>query len=147
MVLGSPFQTGGSGKDNFFINAAIPLLTTGKTLAECMIGHTYNGGGDSETIYGDPTFHYNKIIQPASYLMAILPSGPTIDGANFSGNVSIRVITWNIFSFELYIDENIVLSDSTIIHNYEKGNHTVLAVGYDENGNEKARKSIALNII
>lgn len=57
MVLGFPGQTGDSGHYNF-ITQAMPELSTGKTLAESIIGHLYSWG-DDQIIYGDPTFHYN----------------------------------------------------------------------------------------
>lgn len=53
MVIGAPGQPG-----NSFVSEAIPGLLQGKTLAEAMINHTYSIG-DSQTIIGDPTFHYN----------------------------------------------------------------------------------------
>lgn len=59
MVLGFPDQAAGGPGDpyyNFIVNA-IPDLTSGRTLAESMIGHTFFYSNDS-TVYGDPTFHY-----------------------------------------------------------------------------------------
>jgi len=56
MVLGFLTQSGYSYPVSFIENA-IPNLTDGKTLADSMIGHIYSG--DSQTVVGDPTFHYS----------------------------------------------------------------------------------------
>ena len=77
MVLGFPAQSGFSYPVSFIENA-VPDLTTGKTLAESMIGHIYHG--DDQTVYGDPTFHYsfdqnppNKPARPSGKSSGIIP--------------------------------------------------------------------------
>jgi len=65
MVLGEPSQTAGGSNgtgtsyQNFIVNA-LPDLTSGKTLAESMIGKTYSYNGDQQ-VFGDPTFHFHVI--------------------------------------------------------------------------------------
>jgi hypothetical protein len=53
LIVGAPRQPG-----NSFMSEALPGLLQGKTIAEAMINHTYSIG-DSQTLWGDPTFHYN----------------------------------------------------------------------------------------
>ncbi|MBE3122551.1 MAG: hypothetical protein IMZ58_10155 [Thermoplasmata archaeon] len=66
MVLGFPSQTAGSNYNgtwtpyqNFIVNA-LPDLTSGKTLAESMIGKTYYYN-DDQKVFGDPTFHFHIV--------------------------------------------------------------------------------------
>jgi len=54
-----------------FIENAIPDLTSGETLADSMIGHTYPG--DDQTVVGDPTFYYSFENEP--------PLSPDINGS------------------------------------------------------------------
>lgn len=69
MVLGELAQNGYSYPISF-IEYAIQNLTSGKTLAESMIGHIY--GGDDQTVVGDPTFHYSFENAP--------PAKPDVNG-------------------------------------------------------------------
>lgn len=66
MVLGEPSQTARSKYngtwtpyENFIVNA-LPDLTSGKTLAESMIGKTYSYN-DDQKVFGDPTFHFHIV--------------------------------------------------------------------------------------
>jgi hypothetical protein len=78
MVLGELTQNGYSYPVSF-IEHAIQNLTSGKTLAESMIGHIYCG--DYQTMVGDPTFHYSFENAP--------PSTPDIDGPTH-GKVGVK---------------------------------------------------------
>jgi hypothetical protein len=69
MVLGE-LASSGCSYPTSFIEHAIQNLTSGKTLAESIIGHIYFG--DYQTVVGDPTFHYSFENSP--------PSTPDIDG-------------------------------------------------------------------
>jgi len=69
MVLGDIASSGWSYPTSF-VEHAIPDLTSGKTLAESMIGYIYFA--DDQTVVGDPTFHYSFENSP--------PSTPDIDG-------------------------------------------------------------------
>jgi hypothetical protein len=73
LLLGFLMQSGFSYKS--FIEHAISNLTTGKTLAESMIGHNYCG--DCQTVVGDPTFHYSFENSP--------PEMPDITGSVSGG--------------------------------------------------------------
>ena len=70
MVLGELAQYGYSYPVSF-IEHAVKNLTSGKTLAESMIGYIYFA--DDQTVVGDPTFHYSFENSP--------PSIPDIDGS------------------------------------------------------------------
>jgi hypothetical protein len=78
MVLGI-LASSGCSYPTSFIEHAIQNLTSGKTLAESMIGHIYCG--DCQTVVGDPTFHYSFENDP--------PSTPDIYGPSH-GKVGVK---------------------------------------------------------
>ena len=54
VIAGAPCQRGYDGPN--FLSECIADLAAGKTIAEAMINKYFTG--DSQTLFGDPTFHY-----------------------------------------------------------------------------------------
>jgi len=141
MVLGFLSISGWSYPVSF-IEHAIPDLTDGKTLADSMIGHIYDG--DDQTVVGDPTFHYSFDNEQ--------PDAPIIDGP-IQGKVGKEYeYTFNaedpdedgIKYFINWGDGNTTLTefefsgiDVTVKHSWDKeGVYNITAKTIDFYGNE-----------
>jgi hypothetical protein len=126
-----------------FIEHAIPDLTSGKTLADSMIGHIYSG--DCQTVVGDPAFHYSFENEP--------PSAPNINGSvhgrvgkkydytfttvDPDGDAVYYYIDWGDFHTHKWIGLNNSDEEVKVSHVWnEKGNYTIRAKAKDSYGAE-----------
>lgn len=126
-----------------FIEQAVPDLTSGATLADSMIGHTYSG--DDQTVVGDPTFCYSFENSP--------PPEPYINGtangrAGKSYDYTFTVdepdkdavyyyIEWGDNTTEDWIGLYDFEEPAKVSHVWEEdGNYTIKAKAKDSYGEE-----------